>query len=287
MNILDYIACPVCKSDVRLSGNSLQCEICNRHYKVIDNIPILVDMQNLPIHLRKQIAYFENEGASSEKYEVKEWQKSYLGRFFENFENVENKTVIDCGTGTGYMAIELAKNGAQILACDLTMKSLIRLKEIAKERGLLDKIIFVCCSAEQLPFKKNVADYFISNAVLEHLPKEKEAIQEIDRVLKHQAAVMIAVPLSYKYINPILMLVNYIHDKRIGHLRRYNEESIIHKFVDWRILNIYYTGHFNKVLKSLFNMMSRRFDEKEIERVDRLTEGHKYGASNIICFLQR
>jgi len=66
-----------------------------------------------------------------------------------------------------------------------------------------------------LPLKNNVVDYFISNAVLEHLPKESQAIEEINRITKTNSGLMMCVPLSYKYLNPLLVLINYVHDKRI------------------------------------------------------------------------
>lgn len=149
-------------------------------------------------------------------------------------------------------------------------------------------MVFVCCSAEELPFKNNVCDYFISNAVLEHLPLEEEAICEIDRVCKDNAGLMITVPLSYKYLNPLFIPINYIHDKRIGHLRKYDRESLINKLTGgWKLLKVYYTGHFNKIIKVLVNMIIKVFAEEDIENDDRKKEDRKWLANNIICFFKR
>lgn len=287
MKILDYVSCPICGADLNHVNNYLNCGKCDKNYEIVDNIPILVDIKNLPSHLKKQVAYFEKEDSTNKDYKLTEWQKSYLNKFLNNFENIENKIIIDCGTGSGYMAIELAKKGAKVIACDLTLKSLVRLKNIAKEQNVSEKIDIICCSAQELPFKNNVADYFISNAVLEHLPMEEKAIKEMARVCKSEAGLMITVPLSYKYLNPLLLPINYIHDKRIGHLRRYNLDIIKNKFSGWKIFSTYYTGHFMKVFKSLFNLIFKKFDEKKIEQQDQLKEKSRFSANNIICFLKR
>lgn len=40
--LLDILACPVCKTPVRLDGESLACDTCGRRYPVEDGIPIML-----------------------------------------------------------------------------------------------------------------------------------------------------------------------------------------------------------------------------------------------------
>ena len=58
--------------------------------------------------------------------------------------------------------------------------------KIIAEGELASRIGLVCCTAENLPIKSEVADYFVSFAVLEHLPREKEAIREIRHLQSQQ-----------------------------------------------------------------------------------------------------
>lgn len=286
-NTLDYLCCPKCKGDLSFREADLFCGICDITYMHKEGVPILIDLSALPEHLMGQVKYFENESVIKTEYHLEPWQESYVEKFLTHFPSVENKLIIDCGTGSGYMAIELAKRGARVIACDLTLKSLVRLKNAVKNAGVEENVILVCCSAENLPFKDTIANYFISNAVLEHLPNEAGAIKEIQRVCKSDSGVMIAVPLAYRYLNPILLPVNFIHDKRIGHLRRYDERSILKKFSTHVLVQSYYTGHFSKVAKTLCNFLFHIFDEKLIEKADRKGENNKSWASNIICFLKK
>jgi uncharacterized protein YbaR (Trm112 family) len=40
--LLDILACPVCKTPVRLEGTELVCDSCKRRYKIEDGIPIML-----------------------------------------------------------------------------------------------------------------------------------------------------------------------------------------------------------------------------------------------------
>lgn len=40
--LLDILACPVCKMPVRLENNELVCDACSRRYRVEDGIPIML-----------------------------------------------------------------------------------------------------------------------------------------------------------------------------------------------------------------------------------------------------
>lgn len=289
MNILDYIVDPYTKNKLKFENKNL-LKSQNNEYKLNKEIPVLIDENNINEHLRNQIKYFEDEMLDKfNNYEIAEWQKNYVNLFLDNFSDVKNKLILDCGSGSGYLTIELAKRGAFVISCDLTLMNLVKLKETAKQLGLEKSIAFICCSAEDLPFKDNIFDYFISNAVIEHLPREIDAIQEIDRVTKKDGGVMVTVPLSYKYLNPILLPVNYIHDQRIGHLRRYNQEILVSKFNKFKLKNTYYTGHTAKVVKVLANMLVKKelFSATNIEKEDSKNSNKKWFASNIICFFER
>jgi len=47
--LLDILACPACKADVKLEGDRIVCTKCGRRYPIKDDIPImLVDEADLP-----------------------------------------------------------------------------------------------------------------------------------------------------------------------------------------------------------------------------------------------
>jgi len=47
--LLDILACPACKADIRLEGNRIVCTKCGRRYPIRDGIPImLIDEAEMP-----------------------------------------------------------------------------------------------------------------------------------------------------------------------------------------------------------------------------------------------
>lgn len=288
--ILKYICCPKCKRELEKVGKFLICKYCRKKYKIIKDVPVLVDLASLDEHLRKQILYFEKEIKTKFSYILEEWQKSYIRRLDSAIPISDDDVVADIGTGSGYMAIELAKRGNVVLACDLNLKGLVRLKKISEGLNLTKRLLLFACSAEELPIKTNSVSIFTLNAVLEHLPNEEAAIKEIERACKKEAYGFITVPLKLKYILPVLWLVNIIHDKKIGHLRRYDEKDLKKKFGhhSFKIKEVFYTGHLVKVLGVLAQMLlkTHKFD-KWLEDVDRKKEDKKYGASNILAIMKR
>lgn len=52
--LLDILACPLCKTDVRLEGDRIVCTECGRRYPIRDDIPImLIDEAELPEEPKK------------------------------------------------------------------------------------------------------------------------------------------------------------------------------------------------------------------------------------------
>ncbi len=41
-DLLEILACPLCKAPVRLEGMKLICDVCGRRYPIRDGIPIML-----------------------------------------------------------------------------------------------------------------------------------------------------------------------------------------------------------------------------------------------------
>lgn len=48
--LLEILACPVCKTEVRLEGERLVCVTCHRRYPIRDGIPVMLveEAENSP-----------------------------------------------------------------------------------------------------------------------------------------------------------------------------------------------------------------------------------------------
>jgi len=239
-------------------------------------------------HYKKQLAYYEKEFSTNSEYKLAAWQKRYIDRIKDYLlvKDFKNKTLLDIATGSGYIAIEMAKLGMNVIACDLSPQAIKNLKTYQKELSLRNLELIVC-NAEKIPLKDNTVDYILANAILEHMPNEKETIREWKRILKPGGKIFITVPLSLKYVWPFLWLINILYDKRLGHLRRYDLKSLKDKF-RLKVFKVFYTGHLVKVFGVIFSELigTHRFDEF-LEKQDSKKQDIQYGANNISVILEK
>ena len=239
-------------------------------------------MKNLDSHYKKQLSYFGEEFGRVDKYKLDYWQKRYIGRIKKYVlrDNCEGKVLIDIATGSGYVAIEMAKLGLNVIATDLTPEAIGNLNKYKKKLSL-SNLKIIKCYAEKIPLPNKSVDFIVANAILEHVPDEKQAIGEWKRILKPGGKMFITVPLNLRYVWPFLWPINFIHDKRIGHLRRYDLENLQEKF-NLRVLKVFYSGHLIKVLGIIIAIILKtsRFDTF-FEDKDQTMQSKIYGASNI------
>lgn len=288
MSLFDYLCCPICKKNLSKKSGRLSCSLCGIDYEIRNGIPILVNLKSLPKQLHGQIEYFEKEDEKRSSYRLEPWQERYIDNFLRYGRPKKGGVIIDDAAGSGYITIELAKLGYRVIASDLTLKELIKLKGIVENFGLSQNVLLVCANSESLPVKSDAADGLVANAILEHLPQEKQAIGEIARVVKKGAPVMVAMPLSYYLLLPLLWLPNLIHDRRIGHLRRYDRKRIIREFRGFKELKTYYTGHVVKVFCLFLSLITKmKLWESWAEEADITFEHLSYGASNIVSILRK
>lgn len=237
---------------------------------------------------KHQLSYFGEEFRKIKDYKLDPWQKTYIDRAKKYLldKQYKNKKLIDIGTGSGYIAIEMAKLGIDIIACDLTPEALDNIKNY-KKKLKLQNITLINCKAEEIPLKDNSVDYLVANAVLEHIPDEEKVIAEWKRILKPGGKMMITVPLSYKFIFPLFIPIMYWHDRRIGHLRRYTL-STLQKKINLSVIKNIYSGHIRKFIGFLLlQIMHKDNLEEFLEKLDAREEHIRYGAMNIIVFFKK
>lgn len=290
MNLQNLLVCPKCKGRLERKKTNFYCLHCQIHYPLFGDI---VDFRkDLSLQEEYSLKYFRHHTVMVDQpYRLEEWHKSFLARFEDNFSTVKNKIVFDGGVGQGYMTIELAKKGAFVIACDLVMEALLRLKAVAGEKGLENRILLICCTLENLPLKDNMVDFLIMNAVLEHLDNDELAIAETGRVCRRRSGLMITVPLSYRYLNPFFFPFSLWQDRKIGHKRRYDEKKLNHKLLNFnfQVKRAYYSGHFLKVIITKFftEMFSSGLLAGLAEKLDKKSENKKWGASNLCVLFKR
>ena len=98
-------------------------------------------------------------------------------------EKVRNGTILDLGSGTGYLSIEIAKRtpGLQVYGIDLSRQMVKIARRHAKG---VDNARFVFGNAAKLHFEYNSIDLVISTGALHHWKTPHMVFDECYRVLK-------------------------------------------------------------------------------------------------------
>jgi len=100
---------------------------------------------------------------------------------------IRSGKVLDIGTGSGRLAIELAKvKGCHfdIVALDISENMIKKARENARRSGVENKIRFLVSTAAALPFADNTFDLVISYASLHHWFKPVTVFDEIARITR-------------------------------------------------------------------------------------------------------
>ena len=116
-----------------------------------------------------------------------------------------------------------------------------------------DRVLFVCCSAEALPLADASVDVALAIAILEHVPADGAALDELARVLRPGGRAWITSPHELRAFSPLLWLPNRLHDRRLGHLRRYSATGLTAaaRARGLEPVDVQFTGHAVKLLQLL------------------------------------
>jgi len=92
-------------------------------------------------------------------------------------------TILDLGSGTGYLAIEIARKAPGLQVCGIDLSR--RMVKIARRhaRGV-DNARFVFGNAARLPFKDNSIDLVVSTGASHHWKTPRLVFEECYRILK-------------------------------------------------------------------------------------------------------
>lgn len=139
---------------------------------------------SLEIHIEPgSKEYFSN-------FEQIKKESSNMARHLFKFSRSRGKRVLDVGCGPGWIALQYAKEGADITAIDLTPASIKMVKKWFELKGLRGHLLVA--DAESLCFMDSSFDFVSCDGVLHHTPNTEGAIREVWRVLKPACQAMVS-----------------------------------------------------------------------------------------------
>lgn len=256
----------------------------------VDGVVVAVDDATLAAdpQYSHQRDYFDAEFSHYDAYKLENWRRSYLDRLGAAG-LLAPGPVIDVGVGgSGYTVIEAARAGSQAVGCDLSLEGLAAARRFAGKEGVADRTEWVCCSAEELPFAAESFASALAIAVLEHVPDDRAALAEIARVLRPGGRAWVTVPHALGNISPLWRAPNRRHDRRLGHLRRYEAETLAALARDsgLDVVETQFSGHSVKVAQLVGARLGDRF-WWWCERRDLSRRGRRRGSMQLSMLLER
>jgi len=197
--------------------------------------------------------------------------------------------LVDVGVGgSGYTVIEAARAGRVAIGCDLSLEGLLTARRFAEAEGVAARTLWVCCSAERLPLSTGSCGSALAIAVLEHVPDDGAALRELARVLRPDGRAWVTVPHGLRNISPVFRGANRRHDRRLGHLRRYEAETLgdAARQVGLEPVEVQFTGHAIKVVQFAAGRLSDRL-WWWCERRDRRRAGVRRGSMQLSVVFTR
>lgn len=106
--------------------------------------------------------------------------ESWIAPAFDLLGDVHGKRVLDLGCGHGMASIVLARRGAIVTACDLSLGYVREARARAEANGVATRVLV--CDGDRLPFADGAFERIWGNAILHHLDLRRAA-RELNRVL--------------------------------------------------------------------------------------------------------
>ena len=168
---------------------------------------------------KRPIHPFNLEDEGKETFAEWEFEQSKrLNRYYlpeiDLLKEIQGKTILDIGAGSGGKTTFYALNGAKRLTgIDTEERFIMQARDFASSKNARD-IDFIVANAEVMPFQNASFDMCVMNDVFEHLSKPEVVLKEVNRVLKPHGKVFINSP---PYFHPYgahltdLIGIPYVH----------------------------------------------------------------------------
>lgn len=168
---------------------------------------------------------FEESFKVGHYYNMQTQDDKHLKSIMDFLQIKEGMKILDLGTGTGYLAFEIAEKHPQseVVGLDIVQSILLENRKKAEEKGV-ENLSFLNYDGINFPFADSFFDLVVSRYALHHFPVIMDTFKEISRVLKHTGTLFLSDPAPND--NDKKRFVDaYMQMKKDGHIKFYTKEE--------------------------------------------------------------
>jgi ubiquinone/menaquinone biosynthesis C-methylase UbiE len=147
----------------------------------------------LPRRLEPEVMDTALEASDYDRMDHSSVNRAFVDEFLvafsegnEGSDDLEGACLIDVGTGTAQIPVELAGRGTgcRVVAVDLAEEMLKLARRNVADAGLEQVVELLHVDARTLPYDDGRFDGVISNSIIHHIPRPEVVLEEMTRVLK-------------------------------------------------------------------------------------------------------
>lgn len=219
----DFV-CPKCRAALQRGPDDYTCQSCSQRYPIVCGIPDfrifpdpyigLEEDREKAARLAEKAQELSFEALVRHYFEItpevpRELAKGYTQWIIEagpvraksSLALLEGEIgprpatarVLEVGAGAGPALPLLRERFGQVTAVDIALRWLVVTRKRLESLGFHD-VELVCACAEQLPFASNQFDLTLALALLEHLQSPEKALEEMQRTLDKDGALLVTTP---------------------------------------------------------------------------------------------
>lgn len=194
---------------------------------------------------------------------------------------------LDLGTGSGYVAFNLAKQPINVIGLDIVENTINRNSEIASEKQITN-VKFQCYDGINIPYKREEFDGIVSRYAIHHFPDIKQTIKELSNIVKPSGQVLISDPTVNK--NDEKRFVDkYMQLRDDGHVKFYHEDEFVSLFKEqgFQLTKVFYNKiRFPRTVDSRYYKLTESYDDEIVKSYDITVEEDKiYITLNVLNLL--
>jgi SAM-dependent methyltransferase len=193
--------------------------------------------------------------------------ESWIAPALSNLGDVRGKRVLDLGCGHGMASVVLARRGAVVTACDLSIGYLREARMRLNANGVSGHL--VVCDGERLPFANCSFERIWGNAILHHLDPAVAA-SELDRVMAPGGRAVFCEPWAgNRWLNAARRLLPYPGKHRTADempLRMCDLEALRETFPDLRVEGYQLLSMLGRVVRQRHMLVGLRWCDDLILR---------------------